>query len=189
MKKNLLIFCLLMTATGCLGSIPVPPQLQQITPEKNDYWEHYTSKYSAQEYYDMTADAFKKKYPTKMKELFCQKVKDTHDLDSEIAAAFDFIDGNIVSYFDDRHVSTNGGAIEDGKFVNLYADGCIWDITTDKGERYRIYFFARLKYPDVPEEVGLQDVIVEHIIKEDTSGEEETEEITIGEYFKGNYGV
>lgn len=43
-------------------------------------------------------DGFTKRNAGTLKELFCDKTKNTHNLDEEIQAAFEFIKGNIVSY-------------------------------------------------------------------------------------------
>ena len=101
-------------------------------------------------------------------------------MDAEIAEAFRFIDGNIVSYFVDKAVSANGGAVENGNYVDIHAAPWILDIKTDTGTKYEIHFFSRLKYPDYPDEVGVQFI---KVIKDNDDS------FTIGEYIKGNYGA
>ncbi len=138
------------------------------------------SRFNAQEQYDIIISSFIANEPDKIKELFCEKIKNTHNLDDEINCAMQFIDGKIVSYFVDKAVSANGGAVENGDYIDIHAAPWILDIKTDTGANYDIHFFSRLKYLNKPDEIGVQFI---KIIKDNGDS------YTIGEYFKGDYGA
>ncbi len=138
------------------------------------------SEINAQEQYDIIIKAFMSKDVLAIKNVFCDKVKQTHNLDEEISTAIRFINGNIVSYKAKKNVGINGASVEDGVYVDIYAEPWIDDVKTNTGESYRIYFFSRLKYPDAPDEVGVQEIEILNL---------NGDSYTIGEYFESNYGV
>jgi len=91
-----------------------------------------------------------------LEELFCEKTKNTHDLSDEIARAFEFISGNIVSY-----KSLDGNAryhFYDLK-NNVIVRNTIRTIKTDNGGEYSITVSFNLRYAD-SDYVGVQKLAI-----------------------------
>ena len=68
-----------------------------------------------------------------LKSMFCKRVIDNIDLNSQIEGAFEFIKGKIISY-DAPDGTSGGGLIKDGERVELILSGKITNIKTDKGD-------------------------------------------------------
>lgn len=73
-----------------------------------------------------------------LKDMFCPYVQRTHDLDSEIAEAFEIIDNEIISY--GNFISGGETLYEEGNII--YKDiTCRMPIKMTNNEKYNICFF------------------------------------------------
>ncbi|CDZ23466.1 hypothetical protein CCDG5_0324 [[Clostridium] cellulosi] len=83
----------------------------------------------------------------------------TEDLDAQIKAAFDFIDGNIKvtdkTIFDSDSMEDS---IENGKFLYYTSIPTIIGIQTDKGRTYTIGYCEYFVNKDHPSYVGMMEI-------------------------------
>ncbi len=83
-------------------------------------------------------DCFINKDSETLKEMFCSKAKIRPDFDEQINEAFEFIDGNIISY-DDYIISCSSVSYDDGKLVERYYGPIIRNVKTDTQRTYKLY--------------------------------------------------
>ena len=103
--------------------------------------------------------AIEYKNADELKELFSEKlIKSDKNLDEEIAAAFDFFQGNIISknavMFDEE------GAMDDGVWTRYIVMPTNGNIKTDKGTEYTINSNHFVVYDSDPECVGLASILI-----------------------------
>jgi len=94
-----------------------------------------------------------------LKSMFCKRVIDNIDLNSQIESAFEFINGKIISY-DEPDGTSGGGLIKDGERVELILSGKITNIKTDKGDIYRITFTSYGIHESDPDRIGISQLSV-----------------------------
>lgn len=107
-----------------------------------------------------------------LKEMFCNEIKQTHNLDQEIINAFNFVDGTITSH--SRFTISSGKSVEEGIVVDNHIYSVIDNVTTDKKGEYMIVFDCNLIYLQNENLVG---VLYLKVINNTTG-----EKIQIGEY-------
>lgn len=107
-----------------------------------------------------------------LKALFCERVKNTHNLDKEIQEAIDFIDGEIVEDGKWIGMSEGGKSVDEGAVVKLDIHPSIIDLKTDNQNTYSIFFDTYLVYNDKKENVGMTYIII---------SDEKDNQILIGE--------
>ena len=107
-----------------------------------------------------------------LKALFCERVKNTHNLDKEIQEAIDFIDGEIVEDGKWIGMSEGGKSVDEGVVVKLDIHPSIIDLKTDNQNTYSIFFDTYLVYNDKQENVGMTYIII---------SDEKDNQILIGE--------
>ena len=83
----------------------------------------------------------------------------TEDLDAQIKAAFDFIDGNI-EVTDKTKFNSYGmqSSTEHGKFVLYVISPTVTGIHTDKGKTYTIGYCEYFIYKDHPSYLGIMEI-------------------------------
>lgn len=89
-----------------------------------------------------------------LKSMFCKRVIDNIDLNSQIEGAFEFINGKIISY-DEPDGTSGGGLIKDGKRVELILRGDTENIKTDLGSTYTLSFHSYGIYKEDANKVGI----------------------------------
>lgn len=104
-----------------------------------------------------------------VKDLFCERVRTTHDLDAELEELFTFPEGNIISY-GEVNASQNTWKLH---FIyddhsNLMSVNIIEDVKTDTGKKYIIYIRHYLNsnnenYEDL---IGIHDIRIVPIQEE-----------------------
>lgn len=99
-----------------------------------------------------------------LKEMFCERTKKTYDLDKEIAQAFEFIDGEIISY-DKPDKGSQSKSTTPQETTELSFGGHIDNIKTDTGKNYKIEFYYNHICAEDEEYVGIEFI---DIIDEDT---------------------
>ena len=107
-----------------------------------------------------------------LKALFCERVKNTHNLDKEIQEAIDFIDGEIVEDGKWIGMSEGGKSVDEGVVVKLDIHPSIIDLKTDNQNTYSVFFDTYLVYNDKQENVGMTYIII---------SDEKDNQILIGE--------
>lgn len=113
---------------------------------------------------------FKEKDTEGLKSMFCSKISNSHDLDSEISAAMDFMEGEIESY----EISAGTGwsyDVDSGEWTRESIKPHI-NIETSVGKKYRVPYGYVLINRDNPDHEGM---FFMKII--DTESEEERVEI------------
>lgn len=102
-------------------------------------------------------DCFINKDSETLKDLFCNYVKNTHDLDSEIEEAFGVIKEEIVSY--DKFRIGSADSFEEG--VRVYADiSCTVPVKTSDDEEFEICIFSYIENSEKPNLVGLKMISI-----------------------------
>ena len=103
--------------------------------------------------------AIEYKNADELKELFSEKlIESDKNLDEEIAAAFDFFQGNIISknavMFDEE------GAKDDGVWTRYFVYGDNRNIITDNDKEYVIITSHVVVYDSKPERIGLAKILI-----------------------------
>lgn len=114
-----------------------------------------------------------------LKALFCERVKNTHNLDKEIQEAIDFIDGEIVGDVKLEAMFESGSSVTDGMVIDSHITPKIKKIKTSADKEYSIYFHAYIINAN-DNYVGITKI---DIYEEDDSKEvEDLNSVRIGEY-------
>ncbi len=95
-----------------------------------------------------------------LKDMFCDYVKDRHDLDAEISAAFDYLNGKITKWHYEK--GSEGYSTDYGRTTYLSYVTIIEDISTesDDANTYQISYGYRERCDDYKETVGLSVLVV-----------------------------
>lgn len=113
-----------------------------------------------------------------LKGYFSEYIKQLYNVDSQIEEAFNFIEGDIISY-DEPFGDESGSSVKDGEWIESKFYGKISNIKTDEDKKYKIIINSFDINKNNPEKVGCFKIIVI-----DTTTDSESEEIkkcTIGE--------
>lgn len=98
----------------------------------------------------------------KLEKIFCQHIKNTHNISDEIIKAIKFIDGNIVSY-DDPTECISSQDIRHNKTTKLEIKGEISNIKTDTGKTYRVGISSYQIYDKDDNYVGVSFICIEDV--------------------------
>jgi hypothetical protein len=101
-------------------------------------------------------DCFLNGNQERIKEMLCARCKNLPDIDEQVKKAFEFIDGEIVSYNED-HWGSACGASE-----RKDMGGHTSEIVTDKGTEYTIGYKAWLTNEENPDLVGVYLISVKN---------------------------
>ena len=101
-------------------------------------------------------DCFLNGNQERIKEMLCERCKNLPDIDEQVKKAFEFIDGEIVSY-DEEHRASSVGASE-----RKDMGGHTSEIVTDKGTEYEIGYKAWLTNEENPDLVGVYLISVKN---------------------------
>jgi len=98
-----------------------------------------------------------------LKNMFCEKVASSHDLDEEIVEAMEFYSGKSVSF---SSILVGGGdSMKDGELTDSHIEYSIKNIQTETGGQYKIATGSYLVYDSNPSYEG---IIYLKIIDENT---------------------
>ncbi|MBO5449119.1 MAG: DUF5104 domain-containing protein [Ruminococcus sp.] len=150
LRKCLSIFCVLMLLfifSACSNDIS---EISKSSFNKN---------IGLNDYGQTTIDAFINDDIETIKNIFCKNVSDSHNLNDEIQNAFDFIDGNIISY-EKINSEETGGTRRDGETIRRTGFSDIVGIKTDSGKSYEILLLCVLEYSEDVSHIGVQDISV-----------------------------
>lgn len=179
LRKCLYIFCVLMLLfvfSACSNDIS----------ENN---KSCSNKDVGLNYYGQTTiDAFMNNDIETLKNIFCKNVSDSHDLKGEIQNAFDFIDGNIISY-EKINSEETGGTRRDGETIRRTGFSDIIGIKTDSGKSYEILLLCVLEYSEDISHVGVQDISVYEVnyTSENYLSYDIINKITVGGVLNGSW--
>ena len=110
---------------------------------------------------------------TLLKELFCEKIASTHNLDDELTSFYNFIDGKFI-FFTDYHKDLRYGSESDkGTYVKYHISVKIRSARTDTDKEYVIEFYANLVQDNEPDKIGLEYIVIKN---------SEGEKLWVGEY-------
>lgn len=93
-----------------------------------------------------------------LKNLFCNKVKSSAELDTQIDAAMEFYDGKTVSY--DTILGAGSGSNRNGKIVRKTNNPNIIDIVTDTNKKYDIKFYMYIVCSEDEDKVGISEISI-----------------------------
>lgn len=108
-----------------------------------------------------------------LKNMFCNKISSSEELDKQIGEAIDFFEGKTSSY--DAKTSSGGTSYRDGEIVRLKVSPSIEDIITDADKKYEIKFYLYIVCAEDKDKEGISEISI-------TS--DSGEECIIGEYIK-----
>lgn len=109
---------------------------------------------------DIVLNAFKTGETEELQGLFCKKIADSHDLESELSHAIAFIDGKIVSVGRCYPMCETGSMYKDGVKVDSHISPSFEKIKTDTNHYYDIAFFSYLIYAGDEDCVGMTELTV-----------------------------
>lgn len=104
-------------------------------------------------------DCFINKDSETLKEMFCSRAKIDPDFDKQIDEAFEYINGNIISY-DDYIPSASSANYDEGKLVERFYSPRIKNIKTDAKRTYKIVINLYTVYDKDEERVGINSLTV-----------------------------
>lgn len=119
----------------------------------SDVGKAKTPEEAAEETIKNVVSCFETKDKETLKSYFSEAIREEYDLDVQIEAAFEFIDGDILSYGDP--VTRAGGPTSD-KSYGAYYD----DVTTANGTTYKIDFMGKYRYDADPKRNGIKGIRV-----------------------------
>jgi hypothetical protein len=109
-----------------------------------------------------------------MKSMFCDRAKESSELDRQIEEALVFFDGSVIT--EDPQILVSGGkAMDNGRVTWLRVSPSIEGVETDTGKSYKILFYDYLVCANEKDIVGISEIRIE------SSG---GEVFTIGEYIE-----
>ncbi len=108
-----------------------------------------------------------------LKNLFCNTVKSSSELDAQIEAAMDFYEGKTVSY--DNILSSETGSNRDGKIVEKTINPAIRGIVTDTNKKYEIKLYIYIICAEDLDREGVTKISIES---------DDGEECIIGKYLE-----
>jgi hypothetical protein len=95
-----------------------------------------------------------------LKTLLCNKTQNLSDIDEQIQAGFDIINGNIISFDENDLNVSEGQSISNGTTTKLDRIWSINDITTDSSETYSISVRINIIYEEDKAREGITELIV-----------------------------
>ncbi|MBQ7943967.1 MAG: DUF5104 domain-containing protein [Lachnospiraceae bacterium] len=151
-----------------------------------DREDRATSKEKSMEICETVLNAMEEGDTLTVKELFCDRVQATHDLDAELQALFSFLGGKIISY-GEINAELNHGKLH---FIydsssNLMNVNIIKDVKLDSEKTYNIFIRHYLNLHDESNAdlIGIHDIRV--IPTQEYKEDSKTEDIgRVGEFFE-----
>lgn len=112
-------------------------------------------------------DCFLNKDNEGIKDLMSPYVQQNYALDAEIEEAFEYIDGNIVSY-DEPKFGASAAASDESGWVKYGYHGSTENVITDKGTEYEISFKGWCIYRDDDSKVGVYRIYISNETKKES---------------------
>lgn len=139
----------------------------------------------AEELSENVIKCFKDEDEKELEMLFCQKIKESGELSTEIREAFAYINGEIVSH-DMPKGSTGGGIIENGKRTELSMNGKVTNIKTETGKVYSIYIHSYAINTKKEDYVGITniDIYLESELVNDNKDSGIQQHFSIGDFLE-----
>ena len=122
---------------------------------------------------DKIIQCIKEENAEELKQMFCITILDSNvDLDEQIENAFDFIDGEIVSY--NYLIGSESISVDEGKRTRYQIYPSIRNIKTNNNNEYTIYFYKYVICLENPNKEGISQIDIVN---------ESGEEIHIGDVY------
>lgn len=143
---GVMLICMLSLLTGCVAS-----KERYISPDE-----------IARQQSVAIMEAVKEQDAEALKEMFCEHVKSTHELDHEIEEFFEFIDGEIISY-DTPFGGTKAKSTTTERTEAIKLTGHTYNIKTDNEKTYEIGFNSYQVYVKDENYIGVTDINITDI--------------------------
>ncbi|NLZ46438.1 MAG: DUF5104 domain-containing protein, partial [Clostridiales bacterium] len=155
MKK---LFLIAITLIMCVGMSACTPVGNILSKFENSSDKYITPDKQADNLTLQIFECFLDKDSEELKSLFSKNIQDSYEHDTEIQEAFNYIDGNIISY-DKPDGEIQGESRRGEKGVTeLIFGGKIRNIETDKGKVYSISFTSYAINKDDENNVGVLSI-------------------------------
>ena len=105
-------------------------------------------------------ECFTEKDMDGLKVLLCERTRELIDIDVQIIAAFDILNGKIISFNEQKLSSYEGKSTEYGKTIRLERKWSILDIETENNENYEIYVHVYYVYENDKKREGIAKLII-----------------------------
>ncbi len=161
--KSIKVFVLLLLAVFSSSCSPSDSHVQNAMDFLTDIGIETTQDETVEKssvYADTILDALKTGKTINLSNMFCEKVKLSHNVDEEIAEAIEFIDGEIVNEGELSGVSESGSSWRNGEKIESYINPRIKQIETDSGKKYNISFFAYIIYENDSSYIGITRIMI-----------------------------
>ena len=160
MKKIFCIFIafLLLSLSSCTDADPTSDTSNTTpTSDTSSSKKSQTPSGVAKDYMSQILNCFKNDDKDSLKELMSDYIiENDTELDNEIEAALDFIDGKIVSYDDPF-----GDAM--GSHEKKACGGSVWSIITEHGTEYSLSFTGWVTYDADESRIGVEGIRVVNV--------------------------
>ena len=135
--KRVKVFALLLLAAFSSGCSPSDSHVQNVMEFLTDVGVETTQDETVEKstiYADAILSALKTGETMNLSNMFCEKVKSSHNINEEIAEAIEFIDGEIVDDGELSGVSESGSSWRDGEKIESCINPRIKQIETNNHE-------------------------------------------------------
>ncbi len=163
MKKKVKMFLLLLLTVFFSSCSPSNPFIQNVMDFLTNIGVETTQDETSEKsqiYAETILSALKTGETINLSNMFCEKVKLSHNVDEEIAEAIEFIDGEIVNEGELSGVSESGSSWRNGEKIESYINPRIKQIETDSGKKYNISFFAYIIYENDASYIGITRIMI-----------------------------
>ena len=157
--KRVKVFALLLLAAFSSGCSHVQNVMEFLTDVGVETTQDETVEKSTI-YADAILSALKTGETMNLSNMFCEKVKPSHNINEEIAEAIEFIDGEIVDDGELSGVSESGSSWRNGEKIESYINPRIKQIETNSGKKYNISFFAYIIYENDLSYIGITRITI-----------------------------
>jgi len=147
--KKLIIICLSLLLSGCNSNVQTARQNSNLQ--------------IAQDVAQEIINTFIERDEEVLYSLLSQAAKDFEKTREQIQEAFDFIDGEIVSYELPNDTGGGGGSKDNGRITSRSITPRINDVLTDAGKIYRISFHYRLINENNRNLEGLDAILISSV--------------------------
>lgn len=131
----------------------------------------------AQEHSEKLLELLSNEDANGIKDMFCDIVSNSSDLDNQINKVMQVFDGKIVSY--STPIIASKEHSEHMKQQEVQFSSTICDVNTDTNNSYTIYFYEYLINEEYPEYIGISEIQIVNNSKEDSM-------LKVGNYYLVN---
>jgi len=149
-----LCFIVLLCFSGCDFFPNIASRLDRLNEE---YAEEMKSNLALSK---ALIDCFSEKDIDGLKVLLCERTRELTDIDDQIIAGFDILNGKIMSFNEQELSSYEGKSTEYGKTTRLERKWSILNIENETNENYEIYIHVYYVYENDKKREGIAELII-----------------------------